>query len=205
MQITDIPIEGHERVVRANDEESGLDAYIAVHDTTFGPGLGGLRMWPYETADAALTDVLRLSEGMTYKSALAKTGVGGGKAVIIGDPAKIKSEALYLAMGRFIDSLGGLYITAEDVNTAVADLEIVRRRDEVGHRVVARDGRQRQPLAVHRAGRVLGHRGGGALEARCRQPRGPARRRPGCWGRGLRARASPGGRRGRGHDRRQAR
>lgn len=127
MQITDIPIDGHERVVRAIDEGSGLHAYIAVHDTTFGPGLGGLRMWPYETPDAALTDVLRLSEGMTYKSAIAKTGAGGGKAVIIGDPTRTKSEALYLAMGRFIDSLGGLYITAADVNTRVADLEIVRR------------------------------------------------------------------------------
>lgn len=127
MQITDISVEGHERVVRAIDDASGLHAYIAVHDTTFGPGLGGLRMWPYETADEALTDVLRLSEGMTYKSALARTGVGGGKAVIMGDPASAKSEALYLAMGRFIDSLNGLYITAEDVNTRVADLEIVRR------------------------------------------------------------------------------
>lgn len=127
MQITDIPTAGYERVASAIDPESGLHAFIAVHDTTFGPGLGGLRMWPYETPEKALTDVLRLSEGMTFKSALAHTGVGGGKAVIIGDPAVIKSEALYLAMGRFIDSMGGLYITAEDVNTTIEDLEIVRR------------------------------------------------------------------------------
>ncbi len=127
MQIIDIPVEGYERVVRATDPASGLHAIISVHDTTLGPALGGLRMWPYPDEGAALFDVNRLSRGMTFKSAVARTGLGGGKAVIIGEPGKLKSEALYLAMGRFIEALGGKYITAEDVNTDIADLEIVRR------------------------------------------------------------------------------
>ncbi|MFQ5507542.1 MAG: Glu/Leu/Phe/Val dehydrogenase dimerization domain-containing protein [Planctomycetota bacterium] len=126
MEITEIPVDGYERVVEASDPASGLNAIIAVHDTTLGPALGGLRMWPYETREEALTDALRLARGMTYKSAIAHTGLGGGKAVIIGDPS-IKSEALYRAMGRLIESLGGLYITAEDVNTKIADLEHVRK------------------------------------------------------------------------------
>ncbi|MHC4076946.1 MAG: Glu/Leu/Phe/Val family dehydrogenase [Planctomycetota bacterium] len=127
MQIKDIPTEGYQRVVRAKDAESGLDAIISVHDTTLGPSLGGLRMWDYKSEEEALFDVNRLSRGMSFKSAVAHTGLGGGKAVILGDPKKIKSEALYLAMGRFVDSLGGTYITAEDVNTTIQDLEIVRR------------------------------------------------------------------------------
>ncbi|MEZ5963218.1 MAG: Glu/Leu/Phe/Val dehydrogenase dimerization domain-containing protein [Planctomycetota bacterium] len=127
MQITDIPVAGYERVVRAKDPASGLHAIISVHDTTLGPALGGLRMWNYASEEEALFDVNRLSKGMSFKSAVAHTGLGGGKAVILGDPAKIKSEALYLAMGRFIEQLGGRYITAEDVNTDIADLEIIRR------------------------------------------------------------------------------
>jgi len=127
MEITDIPTEGYQRVVRAKDPETGLHAIIAVHDTTLGPALGGLRMWDYKSEEEALFDVSRLSRGMTYKSAVAHTGLGGGKSVIVGDPKKIKSEALYLAMGRFIDGLKGSYITAEDVNTTIQDLEIVRR------------------------------------------------------------------------------
>ena len=127
MQINELPVAGYERVVEAIDPKSGLHAIISIHDTTLGPALGGLRMWPYASQKEALTDVLRLSKGMTYKSAVAQTGLGGGKAVIIGDPKTSKSEALYLAMGRFIDSLHGRYITAEDVNTTVQDLETVRR------------------------------------------------------------------------------
>ena len=126
-KITDLPIEGYERVVRCTDTATGLHAIISVHDTTLGPALGGLRMWPYANEADALFDVKRLSRGMTYKSAVAKTGLGGGKAVIIGDPKKIKTEGLYLAMGRCIDALGGKYITAEDVNTSIEDLEVVRR------------------------------------------------------------------------------
>jgi leucine dehydrogenase len=118
MEITEVKVPGYERVVRGMDPSCGLHALIAVHDTTIGPSLGGLRMWPYPSEKEALFDVLRLAKGMTYKSAIAMTGLGGGKAVMIGDPRKIKSEALYLSMGRLIDSLDGLYTTAEDVNSA---------------------------------------------------------------------------------------
>jgi leucine dehydrogenase len=127
MQITDIPVDGYERVVKAEDPESGLRALIGVHDTTLGPALGGLRMWNYEKEEDALTDVLRLSRGMTYKSAVANTGLGGGKSVIIGDSWTQKSEALFLAMGKFVDSLNGLYVTAEDVGTCTDDMVIVRK------------------------------------------------------------------------------
>ena len=126
MDISEIPVDGYEKVVRCRDEASGLHALSAVHDTTLGPALGGMRMLDYASEDEALFDVLRLARGMTFKSAVADTGLGGGKSVILGDPSK-KSEALFLAMGRFVDSLGGKYITAEDVNTSVADLEILRR------------------------------------------------------------------------------
>ncbi|MCC7014380.1 MAG: Glu/Leu/Phe/Val dehydrogenase [Planctomycetes bacterium] len=127
MQITEIRVDGYEKVVRCKDQASGLHALIAVHDTTLGPALGGMRMLPYANEEEALFDVLRLSRGMTYKSAVADTGLGGGKSVILGDP-KIKSPALFETMGAFVDSLGGKYITAEDMNIGIADLEIVRRK-----------------------------------------------------------------------------
>jgi leucine dehydrogenase len=113
----------HEQVVYCRDAASGLRAIIAVHDTTLGPALGGTRMWPYRSELEALTDVLRLSEGMTYKAAVTGLNLGGGKAVILGDPGRDKSEALLRAHGRFVDSLGGRYITAEDVGITVADVE----------------------------------------------------------------------------------
>jgi leucine dehydrogenase len=127
LKITRIPQPSYEQVVTCEDPESGLRAIIAVHDTTLGPALGGLRMWPYASWEDALFDVLRLSKGMTYKSAVAETGLGGGKSVILGNPKTQKSEKLFLAMGKFIDSLGGAYITAEDVGTSVDDMVIVRR------------------------------------------------------------------------------
>lgn len=127
MEITEIQVDGYEKVVRCRDQESGLHALIAVHDTTLGPSLGGMRMWPYTSEDEALFDVLRLSRGMTLKSAVAETGLGGGKSVILGDPLNDKSEALFRAMGRFVDSLDGLYITAEDMNIGIPDLEIVQQ------------------------------------------------------------------------------
>lgn len=127
MKITRVPQPGYEQVVTCEDADSGLKAIIAVHDTTLGPALGGMRMWPYASWDDALFDVLRLSKGMTYKSAVAETGLGGGKSVILGNPKTQKSERLFLAMGRFIDSVGGAYITAEDVGTSVEDMVIVRR------------------------------------------------------------------------------
>lgn len=127
MKITRIHQAHYEQVVTCEDPDSGLRAIIAVHDTTLGPALGGLRMWPYASWDDALFDVLRLSKGMTYKSAVAETGLGGGKSVILGNPKTQKSEKLFLAMGKFIDSLGGAYITAEDVGTSPDDMKIVRR------------------------------------------------------------------------------
>jgi leucine dehydrogenase len=126
MEISEIQVDGYEKVVRCRDEESGLHALIAVHDTTLGPALGGMRMLPYASEDEALFDVLRLSRGMTYKSAVADTGLGGGKSVILGDPKTLKSAALFEAMGQFIDSLDGKYITAEDMNIGIPDLEIVK-------------------------------------------------------------------------------
>jgi leucine dehydrogenase len=126
MEITDIQVEGYEKVVRCRDDRTDLHALIAVHNTALGPALGGMRMLPYASEDEALFDVLRLSKGMTYKSAVAEVGLGGGKSVIIGDPKSLKSPALFRAMGRFIDSLGGLYITAEDMNIGIGDLEIVK-------------------------------------------------------------------------------
>lgn len=125
MDISEIQFDGYETVVRCRDEATGLHALIAVHDTTLGPALGGMRMLPYAGEDEALFDVLRLAKGMTYKSAVAETGLGGGKSVIIGDP-RTKSPELFHAMGRFVDSLGGKYITAEDMNIGIADLEAVR-------------------------------------------------------------------------------
>jgi leucine dehydrogenase len=113
---------GHEEVVFFQHKESGLKAIVAIHNTTLGPALGGMRMWPYKNEDEAITDVLRLSKGMTYKAAVSGLNLGGGKAVLIGEPAQ-KSEALFRAVGRFIQSLGGRYITAEDVNTNVNDMD----------------------------------------------------------------------------------
>lgn len=117
--------QGHERVVFCSNPDVGLQAIIAVHSTVLGPGLGGVRMWPYASVDDALTDVLRLSRGMTYKAAAAGLNLGGGKAVILGDPKTHKSEALFRAFGQFVDSLGGLYITAEDVGTDMEDMELI--------------------------------------------------------------------------------
>jgi len=127
MKIEEIQVEGYEKVVHAEDPDSGLNAIISVHDTTLGPALGGLRMWPYLSFKEALTDVNRLARGMTYKSAVAETGLGGGKSIIIGNSKTDKSEKLFRAMGRFVDSLGGLYTTAEDVGTSVEDCVIIRR------------------------------------------------------------------------------
>tara|TARA_R110002096_G_scaffold237751_10_gene428675 strand:- start:2466 stop:3641 length:1176 start_codon:yes stop_codon:yes gene_type:complete len=115
----------HEQVVLCSDPETGLRAIIAIHDTTLGPALGGTRMWNYESEQAALKDVLRLSRGMTYKAAITGLNLGGGKAVIIGDPRKDKSEALFRAFGRFVDGLGGRYITAEDVGMEEKNMEWV--------------------------------------------------------------------------------
>lgn len=116
---------GHEEVVYCHDPSVGLKAIIAIHNTALGPALGGTRMWPYKNEDEALIDVLRLSKGMTYKAAAAGLNLGGGKAVIIGDAKKDKTEGLFRAFGQFVNSLNGRYITAEDVGTCVTDMEHV--------------------------------------------------------------------------------
>jgi valine dehydrogenase (NAD+) len=118
---------GHEQVVLCQDRASGLKAVIALHNTDLGPGLGGTRFYPYESEEAAVADALNLSRGMSYKNALAGLDHGGGKAVIIGDPEQIKTEELLLAYGRFVASLGGRYVTACDVGTYVADMDVVAR------------------------------------------------------------------------------
>ena len=115
----------HQTVAFHEDDASGLRAIIAIHNQNRGPALGGCRMFPYATQNDALADALRLSRGMTYKSALAGLPLGGGKAVIIGNPRKDKSRELFLAMGSFIDSMQGRYISAEDSGTSVADLAIM--------------------------------------------------------------------------------
>jgi valine dehydrogenase (NAD+) len=117
----------HEQVVFCHDAASGLRAIIAVYSTALGPALGGTRFFPYETEEDALADVLNLAKGMAYKNALAGLDHGGGKAVIWGDPATDKTEALLRAYGRFVASLGGRYITACDVGTYVEDMDVVAR------------------------------------------------------------------------------
>lgn len=117
----------HEQVVFANDPATGLRAIIAIHSTALGPALGGTRFLPYPSTDAALRDVLDLSRGMSYKAALAGLDLGGGKAVIVGDPHTLKSEALLRAYGRFVQSLGGRYRTACDVGTFSVDMDLVAR------------------------------------------------------------------------------
>jgi leucine dehydrogenase len=114
----------HEQLVVCQDQFTGLKALIAIHNTVLGPALGGTRMWPYASEEEAITDVLRLSRGMTFKNALAGLNLGGGKAVIIGDP-KLKTEAFVRRFGRFVESLGGRYVTAEDVNMKTSDMEYI--------------------------------------------------------------------------------
>jgi leucine dehydrogenase len=178
----DRDFDGHEQVVFAADPESGLRAVIAVHDTSRGPALGGCRMWPYAGEADAVRDVLRLSRGMTYKNALAGLPLGGGKAVVIGDPRTAKSPALLRALGRAVDRLGGRYIIAEDVGTSVEDMAVVRGATThvaglaeggsgdpspatafgvfVGIRAAVRHRMQRDDLAgVHVAVQGLGHVG----------------------------------------------
>lgn len=121
-------IEGkdHEQIVFCNEKRAGLRAIIGIHNTSLGPALGGTRMWTYASDSEALRDVVRLSRGMTYKAAIAGLNLGGGKAVIIGDPNKEKTEALFRTYGRFIEGLAGRYITAEDVGTTVREMEWIR-------------------------------------------------------------------------------
>ncbi|MBI1215627.1 MAG: amino acid dehydrogenase [Alphaproteobacteria bacterium] len=120
----------HEQVSFFTDPHTGLRAIIAVHNTNLGPALGGCRMWAYENDDLALTDVLRLSRGMSYKAAISGVPLGGGKSVIIGDSRKIKTPELMRAMGRAVDTFGGRYIVAEDVGTSVEDMNNIHRETD---------------------------------------------------------------------------
>mgnify|MGYP000162110399 FL=1 len=144
---------GHEQVVFCNDKESGLKAIIAIHNTTLGPSLGGTRMWPYESEADALNDVLRLSRGMTYKSAISGLNLGGGKAVIIANPHTDKSEALFRRFGKFVNSLAGKYITAEDVG--VSPKEMVWVNMETNH-VSGLPGKSGDPSPVTAYGVYMG-------------------------------------------------
>nr|WP_309101023.1 branched-chain amino acid dehydrogenase [Fredinandcohnia onubensis] len=120
----------YEQLVFCQDKQSGLKAIIAIHDTTLGPALGGTRMWTYASEEAAIEDALRLAKGMTYKNAAAGLNLGGGKTVIIGDPRKDKNEEMFRAFGRYIQGLNGRYITAEDVGTTVADMDIIHEETD---------------------------------------------------------------------------
>src|SRR6056297_1911643 len=137
--VFDSLVEGeHEQVSYFSDPETGLEAIIAVHDTTLGPGLGGTRMLDYETEADALDDVLRLSKAMTKKAAAADLDLGGAKAVIVGDHESLKTTELLEAYGRAVDCMGGRYITSVDVNSSVADMEVIAT--ETDHVVGREDG-----------------------------------------------------------------
>lgn len=132
--------DGHEKVSFFHDKATGLQAIIALHNTTLGPALGGCRMWAYDSDEKALEDVLRLSRGMTYKAAVAGLPLGGGKSVIIGDSRTLKTPELMQAMGRAVESLGGRYIIAEDVGTSVADMQEIRKSTKFVTGLPAKDG-----------------------------------------------------------------
>ena len=127
MNIIEIPVEGYEKVLQCYDPRSKLRAIISIHDTTLGPALGGMRMWPYQSQAEALLDANRLAQGMTYKAAVADIRHGGGKAVILGHAQTDKTAGLLRAMGRFVHTLGGRYITGEDVGTTVEDMVLIRQ------------------------------------------------------------------------------
>lgn len=152
--------DGHELVTWASDPASGLRAIIAVHDTHLGKGLGGCRMWPYASESEALTDVLRLSRGMTYKAALAGLPQGGGKSVIIGDPRRDKTPAMMRAMGRAVEALGGRYVVAEDSGTCVADIrqmaEVTRHVGGLADERAAAEGRTGDPSPATAYGTFVG-------------------------------------------------
>ena len=122
--------DSHEQVVFCHDKNTGLKAIICIHNTKLGPAIGGVRMYPYANEEDAITDVLRLSKGMTYKSAISGIDLGGGKSVIIGDPKKLKSEAFFRAFGRFVNTLNGRYITAEDVGTDLISMEWINKETD---------------------------------------------------------------------------
>ena len=151
--LSDMSVYNHEQVVFCQDKATGLKAIIAVHNTVCGPALGGTRMWNYTSEADAVTDVLRLSRGMTYKNALAGLNLGGGKAVIIGDSKTQKNEALFRRFGKFVNSLGGKYITAEDVGISPQDMTWVNM--ETNH-VAGLPGKSGDPSPVTAFGVYMG-------------------------------------------------
>jgi len=143
---------GHEELVFVHDRDAGLRAIIGVHSTVLGPALGGLRMWPYASEAEAVYDVMRLAEAMTYKAAAANLKLGGGKAVIIGDPHTDKTPELFRAMGRAVEKLGGRYITAEDIGTSVEDMEYLRQTTSYVTGTSRADGGSGDPSPTTAAG-----------------------------------------------------
>src|SRR6476620_9673952 len=140
MEIVEKASDTHEKVLTATDPAIGYRGIIAVHSTVLGPAVGGTRFWNYASDDDALSDALRLSRGMTYKTALASLPLGGGKSIIIGANQNDNREALLRAHGRFVDTLKGSYITAEDVGTSPADMEIVRLETQYVAGLLGRSG-----------------------------------------------------------------
>ncbi len=128
LEIRELNVPGYEKVIEAKSPSAGLHCFIAIHDTTLGPALGGTRIYPYKTEKEALSDVLRLAKAMTYKSALAETGFGGGKAVILASHIHIKSEKLLLAFADAVNYLEGKYIAAEDVGSSIHDLLVIHQK-----------------------------------------------------------------------------
>ncbi|HET7586433.1 MAG TPA: Glu/Leu/Phe/Val dehydrogenase dimerization domain-containing protein [Gemmatimonadaceae bacterium] len=145
---------GHEQVVLCHDPASGYRGIIAIHNTTLGPALGGTRLWNYKSDQEAIVDVLRLSRGMTYKNAVAGLNLGGGKSVMIGDPRTTNREMLFRAHGRFVDSLGGRYITAEDVGTSTADMDYVHMETDHVTGLAGRSG-DPSPVTAHGVFRAI--------------------------------------------------
>ncbi|MFC5540291.1 MAG: Glu/Leu/Phe/Val dehydrogenase dimerization domain-containing protein [Bacilli bacterium] len=146
----------YEQLIFCHDKNSGLKAIIAIHDTTLGPALGGARMWPYKSEEEAIEDALRLARGMTYKNAISGLNLGGGKTVIIGDPAKDKNEEMFRALGRFIQSLNGRYITAEDVGTTVEDMDLIYEETDYVTGISPTYGSSGNPSPVTAYGVYLG-------------------------------------------------
>lgn len=148
-----VDFDNHEQVVYCSDEQTGLKAIIAVHNTNLGPSAGGCRFWDYQSESEALKDVLRLSRGMTYKNAMAGLKLGGGKAVIIGNPKQLKSTELFHAFGRAVNNLGGRYYTAEDVNITTADMAFVNQQTDF---VSGLEGKSGNPGPFTALGTFLG-------------------------------------------------
>lgn len=145
---------GHEQLVLCADESAGYRGIIAIHDTTLGPALGGTRFWNYATEEEAITDALRLARGMTYKNAVAGLNLGGGKSVIIGDNRTPNREMIFRAHGRFVESLGGRYVTAEDVGTSTSDMDFVHMETEYVSGLANKSG-DPSPVTAHGVFRAI--------------------------------------------------